>query len=168
MKPKGLLIAVVLLAVLSGLVWWSNKKQAATKPAPDTSTKILSIPDDQFQDIRIKTLANLTIDLSRQNNKWTMTQPKPLPADQDAVSGMVSTLSSLNADKTVETKAADLHAYGLDIPTLDVTITKKDGKTAELLVGDATLDNNGYYAKLAGDPRVFTIAGELGVIAVVI
>src|ERR1017187_3960637 len=158
MKPKGLLIAVVLLAVLSGLVWWSNKKQAATKPAPDTSTKILSIPDDQFQDIRIKTLANLTIDLSRQDNKWTMTQPKPLAADQDAVSSMVSTLSSLNADKTVEDKAADLHPYGLDIPTLEVTITKKDGKTAELLIGNATLDSAGYYAKLASDSHVYTIA----------
>src|ERR1035437_631224 len=141
MKPKGLLIAVALLAVLSGLVWWSNKKQAATKTGPDTSTKILSIPDDQFQDIRIKTLANLTIDLSRQNNKWAMTQPKPLAADQDTVSSMVSTLSSLNADKTVEDKAADLHPYGLDIPTLEVTITKKDGKTAELLIGNATLED---------------------------
>ena len=29
MKPKGLLIAVVLLAALSGVVLWSNKKQAA-------------------------------------------------------------------------------------------------------------------------------------------
>ena len=28
MKPKGLLIAVVLLAVLGGLTWWSNKTQA--------------------------------------------------------------------------------------------------------------------------------------------
>ena len=35
---------------------------------------------------------------------------------------------------------------------------KKDGKTAELLVGDSTLDSAGAYAKLAGDPRVFTIA----------
>jgi hypothetical protein len=158
MKPKGLLIAVVLLAVLSGLVWWSNKKQAAVKPALDTSTKILSIPDDQFQDIRIKTLANLTIDLSRQDNKWTMTQPKPLAADQDAVSSMVSTLASLNADKTVEDKATDLHPYGLDIPTLEVTITKKDGKTTELLIGNATLDSAGYYAKLANDAHVYTIA----------
>jgi hypothetical protein len=157
MKPKGLLIAVVLLAVLSGLIWWSNKKQAATKP-PDTAVKILSIPDDQFQDIRIKNVADQTIDLARQDNKWSMTQPKPLAADQDAVASMVSTLGSLNADKTVEAKATDLHPYGLDIPTLDVTITKKDGKTSELLVGDATLDNSGYYAKLAGDPRVFTIA----------
>ena len=158
MKPKGLLIAVALLAVLSGLVWWSNKKQAATKTGPDTSTKILSIPDDQFQDIRIKTLANLTIDLSRRDNKWAMTQPKPLAADQDTVSSMVSTLASLNADKTVEDKATDLHPYGLDIPTLEVTITKKDGKTTELLIGNATLDSAGYYAKLANDAHVYTIA----------
>src|ERR1017187_173453 len=117
MKPKGLLIAVVLLAVLSGLVWWSNKKQAATKPAPDTSTKILSIPDDQFQHIRIKTLADLTIDLTRQDNKWTRTPPKPRAADQDAVSSMISTLSALNADKTVEHKAAEHHPCGQPIPT---------------------------------------------------
>jgi hypothetical protein len=87
-----------------------------------------------------------------------MTQPKPLAADQDTVSSMVSTLASLNADKTVEDKATDLHPYGLDIPTLEVTITKKDGKTTELLIGNATLDSAGYYAKLANDAHVYTIA----------
>ena len=157
MKPRGLLVAVVLLAGMSGLVWWSNKKQAAVKPA-DTTVKILSIPNDQFQNISIKTVANTAIDLNFQDNKWSITQPKPLPADQDAVSSMVSTLGSLNADKTASDKATDLNPYGLDIPTLDVTITKKDGKTAELLIGGATLDNTGYYAKLANDPRVFTVA----------
>lgn len=159
MKPKGLLIAVVLLAVMGGLVWWSNKKQAAASKAPaDTSTKILSIPDDQFQEIRIKTLTDITIDLARDNGKWAMTQPKPLAADQDAVASMVTTLSSLNADKKVADSAADPHEFGLDIPTLDVTIVKKDGKSSELLVGSATLDSAGYYAKLAGDPHVYTIA----------
>jgi hypothetical protein len=157
MKSKGLLIGATLLAVLGGLIWWSNKKQAATKPT-DATVKILSIPDDQFQQIRIKKLTNEAIDLRRDGGKWAMTLPKPLAADQDAVASMVATLSSLNADKLVEEKAADLHAFGLDIPTLDVTIAKKDGKTAELLVGDSTLDSSGAYAKLAGDPRVFTIA----------
>jgi len=159
MKPKGLLIAVVLLAVMGGLVWWSNKKQAAASKTPaDTSTKILTIPDDQFQEVRIKTITDVTIDLQRDNGKWSMTQPKPLAADQDAVASMVTTLSSLNADKKVEDNAADLHEFGLDVPVLDVTVTKKDGKSSELLVGGATLDSAGYYAKLAGDPHVYTIA----------
>src|ERR1019366_4329846 len=83
---------------------------------------------------------------------------KPLSADQDAASSMVSALSSLNADKLVEDKAADLKPYGLGLPTLDITVTKKDGKTNQVLVGDDTPNGSGAYAKLAGDPRVFTIA----------
>ncbi len=161
MKPKGLLIAVVLLAVLGGLVWWSNKKQASANKTTDTTTKVLSIPEDQFQNIQIKTLSGDTIDLKRDGGKWAMTQPKPLAADQDAVAGVVSALSTLNADKVVEEKAADLHAYGLDIPTVDVKITRKDGKTNQLMVGNTTLDSSGYYAMVAGDPRVFTIANYI-------
>jgi hypothetical protein len=71
---------------------------------------------------------------------------------------MVSTLSSLNADKLIEDKATDLQPYGLQLPTLDITIVKKDGKSDELLIGDDTPTGSGAYAKLAGDPRVFTVA----------
>ncbi len=157
MKANGLVVAVCVLAVLAGLVWWSNKKQAA-KAKVDTTVKILSIPDDQFQEIKIKNVTDRVIDLKRDNGKWAMTLPKPLPADQDAAASMVSTLSSLNADKVIEEKASDLQQYGLHVPTLDVTITKKDGKTSELLIGDATPDTSGAYAKLVNDPRVFTVA----------
>jgi hypothetical protein len=56
MKPTGLLIAVAVLVVLGGGIWWSNKKQASTpaKSPTDTSSKILTVPADQFQEIRIK------------------------------------------------------------------------------------------------------------------
>jgi Domain of unknown function (DUF4340) len=160
MKPKGLLIAVVLLAVLGGVVWWSNKKQASASGKTDTTatTKLLTIPDDQFQEIRVRKVTGEVEDLQRENGKWRMTQPKPLAADQDAVSSMVSNLSSLNADKVIEEKAGDLKPYGLTDPTLSIQIKRKDGKTDELLVGDDTPTGSGAYAKLAGDPRVVTIA----------
>src|ERR1051325_2802042 len=105
MKPKGLLISVVLLAGLAGVVWWSNKKQAAaSSKGTDTTTKILSIPDDQFQEIHIKKITGENETLTRENGKWRMTEPKPLGADQDAVSSIVTNLSALNADKVVEDK----------------------------------------------------------------
>ncbi|MGA2271296.1 MAG: DUF4340 domain-containing protein [Bryobacteraceae bacterium] len=162
MKPKGLLVAVVLLAVLGGLVWWSNKKQAAASKTPaDASTKLLSIPDDQFTEIKIKKLTGEVQDLRRVNGKWQLTEPNQLPADQDTVGSMVSSLSSLNADKLIEEKAADLQPYGLHIPTLDITVVKKDGKSDDLLIGDDTPTGSGAYAKLANDPRVFTIASYI-------
>src|SRR5581483_4438785 len=157
MKPKGLIIAVAVLAVLGGLTWWSNKKQASASKSTDTTTKILSIPNDQFQEIRIKKAAQ-TIDLKGGPGKWQITEPQALPADQDAVSSMVNTLSSLSADTIVEDKASDLGSYGLTNPSLDVQITKKNGKTDNLMIGDDTPTGSGSYAKLAGDPRVFTLA----------
>jgi hypothetical protein len=156
-KPTGLLIAVVLFAALGGIVWWSNKNQASASKTTDTNTKLLSIPDDQFQEIRVKKLTGEVIDLRRENGKWQMTEPKPLPADQDSVSSVVSSLSSLNADKVIEDKSADLKPYGLNDPTLDVQVKRKDGKTDEVLIGDDTPTGSGAYAKLPNDARVFTI-----------
>src|SRR4051812_15478521 len=123
MKPNGLLVAVGLLAVLGGLLWWSNKREASASKT-ETATKILSIPEDQFEGIRIKKLTGEVIDLRRENGKWRMAEPKPLAADQDAVSGMVTSLGTLNADKVVEENATDLKPYGLTIPTLDVQIKR--------------------------------------------
>ena len=159
MKPKGLLIGVALLAVLGGLVFWSNKSQAAKEKAPtDTSTKLLNIPDDQFQQIQIKKLTGETITLKKDNGKWRMTEPKDLPADQDSVSSMTSSLGSLTSDKVIDDKAGDLQQYGLATPTLDVQVLRKDGKTDHLLIGVDTLTGSGAYAKLAGDSKVVTIS----------
>jgi ribosomal protein L12E/L44/L45/RPP1/RPP2 len=159
MKPTGLLIAVALLAVVGGFIWWSNKKQAAApeKSPTDTTTKLLTIPADQFQEIRIKKLTE-TQDLKLVDGKWRIVEPKPLAADQDSVTSMVTSLSALTADKTIDENPSDLAAFGLTTPTLDITITKKDGKTAGVLVGDATPTNSGNYAKLPGSPKVYTIA----------
>ena len=158
MKPKGLLVAVAVLAILGGLVWWSNKKQAAAgKASTDTTTKILAIPDDQFQEIKVKKLTGEVQDLHRVNGKWQLTQPVQLSADADTVGTMVSSLSSLSADKIIEDKAADLQPYGLQMPTLDITVVKKDGKSSQVLIGDDTPTGSGAYAKLAADARVFTV-----------
>jgi hypothetical protein len=152
------LVAVAVLAVLGGLVWWSNKKQAAAgKASADTTTKLLTIPNDQFQEVKIKKLTGEVLDLLSVNGKWQMTQPIRLAADADTVGSMVTSLSSLSADKLIEDKAADLQPYGLHLPTLDITVVKKDGKSSEVLIGDDTPTGSGAYAKLAGDARIFTV-----------
>jgi len=46
----------------------------------------------------------------------------------------------------------------LSDPALTATITQKDNKTQALLLGDQTPAGSAVYAKLEGDPRVFTLA----------
>jgi hypothetical protein len=161
MKTRGLLAAVVVLAALAGGIYWSNYKQKteAAKPATDAAPKILTIPEDQIKEVRLKKTGADTIVLRKgDDGKWQIAEPQPQRADQDAANSLVSTLSNLNADKLVEDKAADLSPYGLNSPSLDVTVLKKDGKTQDVYLGDDTPTSSGAYAKLAGDAHVYTVA----------
>jgi hypothetical protein len=161
MKSQGLLVGVAVLAVLGGLLYWSNRRQKAeaAKPSTDTtSPKILSIPEDQIKQVSIKkTGGETTVVRKGDDGKWQITDPKPLRADQDAGNTLANTLANLNADKVVEDKAADLSPYGLNAPTLDVTVVKKDGKSQDLYVGDEAPTGGGSYVKLSNDPHVYTI-----------
>jgi uncharacterized protein DUF4340 len=160
MKSKGLLTACFLLLVLSSVIWWSNKKAATSDkpPAENTTTRLVSISEDQFQEIQIKKRTGETVRLQRSDSKWRIVAPEPLPAAPEAVSSMLSTLSSLRSDRTVEEKAASLDQYGLTQPAIELIITDKNKKTAKLLIGDDTPAGTALYAAIAGDPRVFALS----------
>jgi uncharacterized protein DUF4340 len=161
MKLSGLLIAAIVLAALSGALYWSNHHPPADAPAKissDTPPKILDLKEADISRVEIKKKTSEELALERNSSgKWQITAPKPLGADQDAVSSMISTLSSLNSERLVDEKAADLKQYGLAQPTVEVDITTKD-KPRKLLIGDDTPAGNAVFAKLEGDPRVFTLA----------
>lgn len=160
MKFRGLLAAVVVLAGLGGAAWWSEKREKvdAAKPPADSPPKILTIPEDQFQQIDLAKKSGATTELSKAGGNWKIVQPKPLAADQDSVNSLVTSLASLSSDRLIEDKASDLSPYGLGAPSEQVKILEKNGKTKTLLVGDDTPTGSGTFAKLEGDPRVFTIA----------
>src|SRR5882762_4505336 len=160
MKSKGLLTASFLLLLLTGVLWWSNKRAAKAdkEPMESPTTKLVNIPEDQFREIEIKRRSGETIHLQRNDSKWQITAPKSLPADADAVSSMLSTLSSLSSDRTVEDKATSLDQYGLTQPAIELDIIDKNKKTSRLLIGDDTPAGTAVYASLAGDPRVFVLS----------
>jgi hypothetical protein len=162
MKSKGLLIATVVLAALSGALYWSNHHPPAddtAKASLDTPPKILNLKQEDITKLAIKKKAGEEVALAKNDSgKWQIAAPKPLGADQDAVSSVLSTVSSLNSDRLVEEKAADLSQFGLAQPDLELDITEKDNKSQKLLIGDNTPTGSAAFAKLEGDPRVFTIA----------
>ena len=77
MKPKGLLIALVLLAGFGGAAIWVYKHPASddSKKAAEGSAKMLTVSDDQFQGIKIVKLTGETIDLKKEGGKWRMLAP---------------------------------------------------------------------------------------------
>ena len=159
MQVRGLLIGVVLLAILAGGAWWSqrNEKEKEAKGSTDTP-KLVSLKDSDIRQIEIRHRAEpATIIKKDASNRWTMTAPETLRVDQDVASGVASSFAGLTLDRLVEEKASDLSAFGLQSPTAEISVTANDNKTQRLLVGDETPTGGSFYAKLDGDPRVFAI-----------
>ncbi|MGC2403517.1 MAG: DUF4340 domain-containing protein [Acidobacteriaceae bacterium] len=162
MNSRGLTIAVVVLAALTGVLYWSQHR----KPAEDTAALssnatpvVLRISAPDVTALEIKSKGAEPVSLKKTDSgKWEISEPKPYPADQDAVTAMLASLSVLNGDRVVEEKAADRKQYGLDAPAVELDITQKGKGTRRLLIGDDTPAGGDAYAALASEPKVFAVA----------
>lgn len=158
MKPGGLLTATAVLAILGGLIWWSNKHPttAASSTAP-ASPKILSVDSKQVDQITLTKPGSDPIQLDKLADSWEIAKPMPMHADQDAVGTLLGSLAPLNGDRLIDDHATNLNEYGLSNPSEEIDIGLKGGKTDKLLIGADTPAGTGTYAMLAGDPKVYTI-----------
>jgi len=160
MKGSGLIVAAIVLAGLVGALYWSNhhKPAGTTEASADAAPNILAVKTPDISKFDLKKDGTEQVAADRNGaGQWQITSPAALPADQSAVSSLLGTFSSLNSERLVEEKASNLAPYGLDAPKLEVDLTEKNNKTQSLLLGDATPAGSAIYAKLAADPRIFTI-----------
>lgn len=159
MKPRRLMIAALLLVGVSAALWWSNKQEASKDKAssPDDPPKILEIPQDQIEKIEIGRMGADPVVLAKGGDTWKIQTPRNLPADQDAVNALVATLAVMPSERLVDEKPGDLAPYGLKTPILKLKVTRKDGKTHTLFVGDDAPSGAAAYARIDGDLRLFTI-----------
>lgn len=160
MNTRGLLVASILAALVGAGVWWSLSDEKAKEGKPEVKAdapRLLDLKEADFIRVELKRASD-SLTLERQGSGWRITAPAAYAADSDAVSGLLSNLGSLNADKIVDDKPADLGQYGLAAPPLTLAFTTKDKKSRQLKIGDSAPMSGGYYAQLDGDPKVYSIA----------
>ncbi|HZC35910.1 MAG TPA: DUF4340 domain-containing protein [Chthoniobacterales bacterium] len=162
MKIRSLIVAVFILLVLVAALYWSGHRKPAeetAKASAETPPTILKLDEAAITKLELKRKDAEPIVLTKNTSgTWQIEKPRVFNADQSTVSGVISTLSSLNSERLVEDKASDLKQYGLDHSAFGVDITEKDNKTQKLLIGDETPAGSAFYAMLASAPRVFTMA----------
>ena len=175
MKPVPLLIAVGILAILGGLVWYTEENPPETG---EEKPEIVSFEEDDIVEVTISRPDKEPITLRRgEDDEWRFGGVYTFPADESTVKTMVSNLASMNADRVVEEQVRNWGRYGLDgAGTLEVSAEVKqeqagedeegekeaeegevEPKTYRVVFGDDTPTGAGVYARLAGDPRLFTV-----------
>jgi len=164
MKMKQLVVATVVLAALAGTLYWSNHRKPATDSSVSASTttvattNVISLTKDDIAKLEVKKKDGDDVVLSRTGtSNWKITAPKPLVADQEAVSTIVYNLSPLDGAVLIQDKPADLSQFGLANPEAQVSATVKDGKTQTVLIGDETPTGESAYVMLSGDTKVYSV-----------
>lgn len=161
MRIRGLVIASVVFFVLAGVLYWSehrNPAQSTIKASADTPPPVLKLNEAAITKVELKKKDGRSLLLAKSDSgEWQIMEPRRLRADQGTVSSLLSTLSSLSSERVVEDKPANLTAYGLEQPGLQVSLSEEGNQSQKLFVGDDTPTGGAAYAMLAGDPRVYTI-----------
>ena len=165
MKFRGLLIAAIALAALSGVLYWSNhRKPEPEKPkqAEDKAPTILDVKEPDIERVELRKKDGNVLTLERGKDKgWQIdAKPEPIRADASSVSTMLSLLAPLNAERLITAKPGDLAPFGLNQPQLQVVLTESGNKLQTLQFGDDSPSGDSAYVNVSGDPRVFTVSSS--------
>lgn len=156
---RGTWSTLALVAVALGLgayIYFFDPKP------PDTEArgKVFAVEADAIEELRIVAKGDTSV-LRKSDGTWKLVEPLATDADTSAVSGVVVNLSSLEIEREVDPKAADLAQYGLAAPRAEVTFSGKNGVTGRLRLGDNAPTGSDMYAAKGDDARVFLVTASV-------
>ncbi len=118
--------------------------------------EILSFRQDQVAKAQIFTPKESVALVKGEKEKWRVEGPKKGKAKQGAVPDYLTFLNHLKAKGFADDEAKDLKKYGLDSPSLKISIVDKNGKNLGTLLLGSKIGTE-YYAGREGSMTVYTV-----------
>ena len=164
MSRSILILSVVALGL--GLFVWLIEMPAENKRAQieAESQQLMSFKETDVQSLTIHSTAG-DIVLSRNpaspTDSWTITQPRTMDADRQAVEDFLRTLILAKVSRVVDETGKDLSTYGLAQPAVSISVRLPTGDQT-VLFGDSGPLTSTLYAKREGEQKVLltSLAGR--------
>src|SRR3989442_5002531 len=155
-------LVLLLVALGLGLYLWLGGRPAEQKrvKAETTAKKLVDFKEDEVQGFTIISSQG-EMAVVREKGRWTIRKPKPMEADATAVGDFLRTLMLAQVSRVVDETGTDLKAYGLDTPSLTVSL-RLGSSTQTVRVGDARPLSATLYGQRDESPKVLltTLAGR--------
>jgi hypothetical protein len=136
----------------------------ATRPATDFRDKtILTFDRKDVAAIEV-VLPDDTLALELAENRWRLTRPRPLPADDQVVGDLLEKLQAAKVKEFVAESPRSLEPFGLDRPVRIAIHTGKDKDRAvrALLLGKSDDQKKGVFAMRPGESSVLLLPEDVG------
>jgi hypothetical protein len=158
---KSFLILLGLALALGGYIYFIelNRDPSGT---PEKKDKVFALESGKIEELEIRAASGETTSLKKQGDTWQVVSPAGIDVDPSEVSGVVSTLETLEAQRTLEENPSSVSEYGLEPARLAVAFRAAgDAAMRRLLLGKKTPTGGDIYARVEGQPKVFLISAYL-------
>ena len=116
-------LILLLIAVPLGWYAYHDSKKGPVDDSPKRD-KVFTVEADKIDEIEIKSESGDRTTLRRKGSDWEVVQPITAPADQAAVSGITSNLSSVEIQRVIDENPSDLKEFGLAEPRVEVAFDR--------------------------------------------
>lgn len=152
---KIFLLASILLALGGYFYFYELRGKEARKAKEETAKKLFSMKKEEVQELRLQKGSQVIV-CRKVTGRWELLSPVKAPADSAAVEGLLSSLTDLTAERTVEEKPKDLAAYGLQTPQGEVGLKGSRGEQSLRVGGQSPLDSFLYVQKRGSESVLLT------------
>ena len=135
MKKKKGMIAAVLVLILLIVVYLvlRNMNLEEEQTTAETET-IFKVNSDDISELTIESGEN-EYTFKQEDETWTYAGDENFPLDTEELSSKVASITSVTATTTIE-EPENIEEYGLDEPSVKITVKTVDGESDTLEVGD--------------------------------
>ena len=162
---RGLRSTAVLLVVALGLGAYIYFVESDRPPGgtPEPRDMAFDFESDDITRLSVTAESGDRTVLEKTDDRWQLVEPFAGAVDVTEMVALSSSLAALEMQRVVAEPedAADLTAFGLGEPRIEVGVTTTTGTDARLLIGEQTPTGGDLYATVAGSNRVFLISGYL-------
>lgn len=161
MRWRSLGLLALLLALVVVAYYALERKDAVSE---SDANRLFHAEEKDVETISIRKGDALIVlkrkgDLSAgQAGGWQLTEPVQTAADSTEVASLLHTLLETGEERRIEDAPKSLADYGLDHPSLYLSLVLKGGQTLPaLLLGDLNPNGRSVYAKRPDQPAVFLV-----------
>jgi hypothetical protein len=166
---RTIVIAVVFLLVGGFYYFYEFRGKPVREELKRKESAVFSLEEEKISMVtflrqNVEGITNINgrekFTFEKTGESWFIKEPVESRADKDTLESFVKTIATSQKDEIIDKSAKDLDKYGLDNPRYELIIS--DGSKEEiLLIGDNTIDDRSFYAKLKNEPTVYLISTNL-------
>jgi hypothetical protein len=159
---KSFLILLLLAAGIGSYAYFVESKRDTTTDSTTKHPKVLTADAAKVAEIEVHAASGDVTTLKKSGDTWQITSPIQTDADSGQVNSLVSSLTSLESQRTIDEHPASVAAFGLSPARFSVAF-KQTGDSAFHRVdfGSKTPAGSDTYVQVEGQPAVVLVSSYI-------